>query len=1007
MFDNLKVNELKRNYDEILTKRVWQYIEEKGFTNISVAKASNKAKSYRVMVTLKDTIYLTNLSNESQRDRSDTCVSKIKYAISEEALLKADFSNIDSQGIARTKVLISILTRSYIKQIIKLISEIREEVGKSSILVNKLSRVLLDIVTKFYTFSMELSTEDTHEKYKQILENSNNYIELASSQMSRLEDACEIIGQTSQALDSGKVSEESVELLNGYVKEAIEQLNQTILRIKEYIVADVADNIQNLKAKFVMFSKYAVPLQYSYQCKAIIDSGDSSAIFHKEMAQLIFRETIEIYITELLPNYEVHILSSHNNDWFTRLQQSLKARLASQNLFVDDIKKNILAKEELSDVSLPDLDSSYDSLEKELDPFVDRHLKNVDEAFNQKKGFKGDPKKHYIQSLIKFIEANYEKTIAEYSSDKIESEFFGDKVSDDFHNKILFFNLINFICGISTKLSAVYGQGKITDNNHIRFISQQLHITTNFSQDIINTFDEPMTKAQFREYSEALSNEIKRFNNYKNSVLSSLERYQSLPDNIEQIGDVLKNIDNQLGGSRDAVIKLKENITDIKSAVHQQLKIVKKQAELLSSTLENIKSTTEDIKDIETAKIERLRTFSPNLQDAENRAQYYILNALAETQSETAQNVSRDISGLRNRALNFVKMTAVMNFIVKQGLIGKTSLELTMVSKDNTKKLFTYNEFNKLKLEENIFTVDNKSIADDFPGLFQYCYLGALREAYNRVNGEIKLKDDKGTKEYEFHTVFPTDSNYIDFMISYYYIQIIFPFLSKDQAEFEIYMQILALMESIFISWISNIQEMLSKKEHFKMMKEAYINAMDNAMRDMHRDHLKSQENMTIFQSMSRGSKRAISWVGELFVKDSSMAKIGKTFKNYNVQAKHIDDFYKIFATKYKDEIGNATTVNLPMVLLVASDLSIKAVKDREVDMIKVLFAGAITGGVAGLIGISKFKSVLAGLTASTVYGLGSWVCNTFSNYPNNALRVEHLREANENAKDNDKSSKL
>lgn len=59
-------------------------------------------------------------------------------------------------------------------------------------------------------------------------------------------------------------------------------------------------NIANLKAKFVLFSKYATPLNYQLQSKAIIDKNDGSALFYKQTAQAIFRESLDIYTTVLL-----------------------------------------------------------------------------------------------------------------------------------------------------------------------------------------------------------------------------------------------------------------------------------------------------------------------------------------------------------------------------------------------------------------------------------------------------------------------------------------------------------------------------------------------------------------------------------------------------------------------------------------------------------------------------------------------------------------------------------
>lgn len=619
-----------------------------------------------------------------------------------------------------------------------------------------------------------------------------------------------------------------------------------------------------------------------------------------------------------------------------------------------------------------EIKTDFDGSNTEFEKAIENFQETVKEMKNSTTS-----KQNYIQELISYIENNKGATVANYDVDKIENDIFNENIDDNFHNKVLVFNLIYFIRNTSITLKRVYGEGKIEDDQKILDIAQKLQIFTNFSQDVITNLDQPMTVEQVKEYHHALSQEIHDYNNYKQEVLSSLQNYQQLPKQIDGVAKVLGDIGNKLGNNQEKIQNIHNNIGEIKKAVDEQLKIVSKQAEFLSTTMENINSCIKDVKQIEIAKIERLRTFSPDLQDAESRAQYYVLNALVETQAEISKNVSRDINGLRLIALNFVKMTAVMNFIVKYGLVGKTSINLYQKG-----KLLQYTEISNLILKEDIFTSEKKSIVDDFPGLFQYCYLGALNSNSNKKI----LIEDTG---FEFNTLFK-DSNYIDFMLSYYYIQIIFPFLS-DQMNVGRYIILLNLMEKIFIDWITNIQNMLSKKDQFKMMKEAYLKAINMSMRDINKDYLELQQNLTIFQSASSGLKRGVSWIGELFIKNSSFSKLGKTFKNYNVKANHVEDFYQLFTKNYKEQLGNNTTVNLPMVLLLATDLSINSIKNKEVDMIKVMFTGALTGGVASLIGLSKFKSVMAGLTASTVYGMSNWVCNSFTNgYHYDKQRVDN-----------------
>jgi hypothetical protein len=198
-------------------------------------------------------------------------------------------------------------------------------------------------------------------------------------------------------------------------------------------------------------------------------------------------------------------------------------------------------------------------------------------------------------------------------------------------------------------------------------------------------------------------------------------------------------------------------------------------------------------------------------------------------------------------------------------------------------------------------------------------------------------------------------------------------------------------MESIFLKWIKYIQRGLEENMHFSHMKDLYQKCMEDTMSDMPRAHLELNKNLTIIESVSRGAKRACAWVTELFVKDTS---IGKSFKNYSVDPKHVNEFNEIFFAKYSKQVENGVTVNLPLVLLIATDLSINSINSKSVDMVKTLFWGAFTGGIASLVGISKTKSVLAGLTASSVYALGSWTCNSFENYFSvNKQRVSNNKE--------------
>lgn len=118
-----------------------------------------------MVVTERSIVYLTNADGGKENDRSQKLASQINYGISYKALT-TDINLVDYQGLQRTRILIKILTRNYINQIIKLISQIRDRVGKSSQLVNKLSRVMLDIVNAFYICSMRIDTEDAHKNIR-------------------------------------------------------------------------------------------------------------------------------------------------------------------------------------------------------------------------------------------------------------------------------------------------------------------------------------------------------------------------------------------------------------------------------------------------------------------------------------------------------------------------------------------------------------------------------------------------------------------------------------------------------------------------------------------------------------------------------------------------------------------------------------------------------------------------------------------------------------------------
>lgn len=230
MFENKTVKELKQEYDKILTKRINEYLLSKDFGQKSVAAVSDKADSYKMVVTERSIVYLTNADGGKENDRSQKLASQINYGISYKALT-TDINLVDYQGLQRTRILIKILTRNYINQIIKLISQIRDRVGKSSQLVNKLSRVMLDIVNAFYICSMRIDTEDAHKKYQEILTSSNSYIENASAQLFTLNQASDILQSTANELSKGKIDENTLETLNTCLDEAITQLSDTIKKL--------------------------------------------------------------------------------------------------------------------------------------------------------------------------------------------------------------------------------------------------------------------------------------------------------------------------------------------------------------------------------------------------------------------------------------------------------------------------------------------------------------------------------------------------------------------------------------------------------------------------------------------------------------------------------------------------------------------------------------------------------------------------------------------------------
>lgn len=1012
-----KVADLKLKYDYLLTEKVCDYLKEKGLGNRIVEDVIKKSDSYGVLISLtKHTITLKDKDDIQINDNGAGRRAKdIKYGIQANMLQDALVSENEVDEIAQKRILYKIITQNYISQIIRIISLIRQKVGKKSQLVNQLSKLMLYITVEFYKESMALDTQDIHMQYRKILDSSNKYIALGELQMKSLKSSAEVLQRTSKKLVDKQVSKSEVKKLKVALDEVIKKLNETIDNIKKSLESSVIDNINDLKERFVLLSKYATPLQYHLQ--SISTKDDAVEIYHKEMSRYIFQETVDIFTSKLLKTYELDYLAN-DADWVKVLMSELCKRLEYKQgdltgqINFDQITTEFKENSEQDD-DFKDLESNRDSIEAFFDTY--EGIENTNKIITNKSS--------YVSSLIKYMQNVDNTNLDIYDPNKIEEEFFSqcNKDESDFYNKILVFNLISFIKNVSKSLLETYGKGFMQGGIDNTKILQQIKVSANFSQDIIVTMGESMSKKEVEEYYLALIEEIKNYDNHKTSILDNITKYKKLPNSISEVSGVLIELGTQMGTSAELINSLNDNVKSIEKAVDKQFAIIKNKADQLSDTLSSVQQHVKAVKSIETAKIERLRTYAPNLTDAETKAQYYVLNALMETQFEGAKGIRRGINAHRKRALNFVQMTAVMNFIMTQGLMVKRSFKLSYYNESKNTREQINTQFDKSLLEDKkkydyVFTDDNKSIVNDCVGMIQFCFIEAVEKFVKEKKpfftslSKVKLKFDDES-EVSLREVFCKDKSseyisYIDFMFAFYYLQVLFPFLNDEMTKD--YTIILSSMERVFIIWIENIHKKLIDREYFAEMDAAYSEAMGQAMKDIDRSHLKDQQNLTTFQKGSRGVKRAVSWFGEKFIKNSDIASVGKTFKNYSVRPDSMDEFYKLFSTKYRERIGNRVSVNLPMALLMATDLSIHSIKSKEVDVMKTIFAGALTGGVASLIGISKFKSVLAGLTASSVYGLATWTSNSLDNYLKcEPQRLEHYKQGLDGMRANQEKSSL
>ena len=1006
MTNNTTVRDLKAKYDAIFSERIHQYLAKKGFEGKSIHSLTHswRSKSFKVLVESRAVKLFKADQQLSLSENGDYLSGDVKYMIAWEAVSKDMMINYHCNGEALTKILIKLLTRNYIQVVIYLIQEIRDVVGKSSQLVNLLGRVLTDVVSEFYTFSMRFDAQSIHSTYQKLLGKSDSYINSATAQMQALSASSVILTQTINSLNNGQLDTASLDQVNAALGGSINQLNTTITNINAAIKADTTQNLQLLQQRFVTFMKYAQPLQCQI---AQYQAGTHQAQGYKQFAYEIFRATTDAYIT-LLPSKPLKNFIAIDKPTLTVLFDKIKTSLQAT------IEYSTVATASAATTIADDGTGSGSGEGGAIDEgitntnenaAVDNMTTTVDQLGRNQATLK-QARQKYLQAYITFIDTEANQVPALYTAEAIQEKTLAMQTAaatdadERFGFIALTFNLLSYVQQISASLKPTYGEGQLTAEQ-VNQVRPKLLIQVNFSQDVLNTLDAPMSQQQRKDCYAALCTEIEEYKKFQAKIKASLQKYQMVPDKFNTIMGNLANIADALHSSREAIDQLKANTQTIQTTVNEQLAVVDKQAQYLSQTFANIKSCSEDITTIETAKMERLRTASPDLSDAETKAQFYVLNALAETQREAGINISKGIKSLRKRALNFVKMTAVMNYIVQHGLVGRASLKLHVINADTQAKQ-TVDYIGLVEQNPNeIITDYGKSVNDDAPAMLQYAYLKALRQEVGHHGREGKITLEIGgsrTQHFVFHKIFG-NTTYMDFMLSYYYLQVIFPFMGSVSQEYQSYIQLLAIMERIFLTWIRIIQHHLSEGDHFKGMRQAYNQAMNQSMREMDRDHLRSQDHLTLAQTASRGFKRLFSGVAEIFTKDSTAAQVGKTFANYHVKADHVDQFYKLFAKNYQQQLANGCTVNLPLVLLVATDLSIKSVKNREVDLTKTLFAGALTGGIAYLIGVSKFKSVLVGLTASATYGLGSWVVNSFQNYiKNDPQRTAHLRAQGDGA---------
>lgn len=985
--NNTHVNNLKVKYDQYFDMRIKEYIEDKGFNNrtIEYLKNSYSSRSYKEMISSAK-VFIGKGDINVKKEKSFSHNAKdVSYSISWTYLLDSYAKND-----LETKILCKTLTQSYIAQTVSLISATRKQLGaqksfdgdgKRSLLVNKMSRILLDIVYEYHNYMMVLDSEDIHKTYMRLLESSDEYTKSAMAQLNSLTTSSKLLVETRNSFETAlKDDFTAVDKLNTILDESISSLSATVKTLGDAIKRDAEESILSLKKKFILFSRCSAPLQYQLE---FAKASDSNADFYKMLSEKIFGYCVDIYTEELIKNNSLKELSAFNDDCISQLFSSLSEVLnkvpdpSFSSISEANIEVNIDKNDEVDSGSQTLSDKAINNFEMR-----NNKIQTTDDQISKRN--------KYIDNLRQFMNSEGNNKKEKYSAEKIKELVEKEEYSENFYIRLLIYNIVSFISQVSNILLTQYGTGRLNQYDDYEQAIQQLRVMTSFSGDIISTLDQPMDKESIQTQYSAVVSQINDYEKFKDKVIKNFDKYKQLPDEINKITDVFEGIAKDLSKSNDNIKELRDNTKEIQEAINKQYREISNQALVLSKTLENIKSSIKDVEKISTEKFESLRAVSPNLQDSETRAQYYVLNALSETHSQTVANVTRDIDGLRSRAYNFVKMTAVMNFIIKEGLIGRTSLQLFYINEDTEEKQiisymnpdhFQFNDGFYLKKPKGAkIESDYGSIDGDFPGFIQYFYLKAVHETYEQKKDSFNSKYSSSSFDNIFREKEPSN-NYINFMLSYYYLQILLPFMDEkfvNNGTFKRYIFILTIMESVFLKWIQYVQQALEHNSHFEHMKKTYQACMEDTMNDMPRAHLELNKNLTMIESTTSGVKRAYAWVTELFVKDSS---VGKSFKNYSVAPEHIEEFNNIFVSKYNKQIENGITVNLPLVLLIATDLSINSINNKSVDMIKTIFWGAFTGGIASIIGLSKTKSVLAGLTASSVYALGSWTCNSFENY--------------------------